>query len=304
MKLGIDPKVDYAFKKLFGSLQNKRLLIAFLKAVLREEIVDVEILNPFTEKDFVDDKLSILDIKARLSDGRLINIEMQMVVTAIYPNRALYYWAKTYHQQLSEGEEYAELRSTVSIHVLNEVVFPTIPKYHSQYRLREVDHPSVEFSKHIQFHAIELPKFEVAAENLATPLEQWCYLLKHGKELDPVALPPTLKAAEIEKAMEVLEIMTHNDRERFILEAQERAIRDARTNKKVFFQEGKEAGLQEGVLQERLDAIEMMLDMKFGPDGSGLMSAVRGINDLARLRELQQLLRTPISLQEFRDRLA
>ena len=69
MILGIDPKVDYVFKKLFGSEANKPLLIALLNAILRaflaEPIVDVEILNPFNDKDLLDDKLSILDIKAR-----------------------------------------------------------------------------------------------------------------------------------------------------------------------------------------------------------------------------------------------
>lgn len=320
MKLGIDPKLDYAFKKLFGSLQNKRLLIALLRAILQQEISDVELLNPFTEKDFIDDKLSILDIKARLADGRLVNIEMQMVVTATYPSRALFYWAKTYHQQLSEGEDYSELRTTISINILNEVVFPTLPKYHSEYRLRERDYPEIEFCGHLQVHVIELPKFEIDVNSISSPLERWCYFLKHGKELEPGELPARLKSSEIERAVEVLEIMTQNDRERLILEAQERAVRDALTNKKVFFQEGREIGLQqgrdvglkegkeiglrEGTRQERIDAIEMMLEMKFGAEGTPLMESIRQIQDLSQLREIQQLLRTSISLTELRERLA
>ena len=96
MILGIDPKVDYAFKKLFGSEANKPLLIALLNAVLRaylvEPIVDVEILNPFNDKDLLDDKLSILDIKARDRNGRLYNIEMEMAAAKAYPKRILFYW--------------------------------------------------------------------------------------------------------------------------------------------------------------------------------------------------------------------
>ena len=59
MPLGIDPTVDYAFKRLFADPANKDLLIHLLNAVLDPSppIVDVEILNPFNEKDYADDKL-------------------------------------------------------------------------------------------------------------------------------------------------------------------------------------------------------------------------------------------------------
>ena len=69
MKPGIDPKVDFAFKWLFGKIANVALLIDLLNAVLKptleHRIVALEILNPFNEKDALDDRLSILDIKAR-----------------------------------------------------------------------------------------------------------------------------------------------------------------------------------------------------------------------------------------------
>ena len=95
MILGIDPKVDYAFKKLFGSEANKLLLLALLNAVLRAFIAapidDLDILNPFNDKDILDDKLSILDIKARDRNGHLYNIEMEMAAAKAYPKRILYY---------------------------------------------------------------------------------------------------------------------------------------------------------------------------------------------------------------------
>jgi predicted transposase/invertase (TIGR01784 family) len=66
MIIGIKPTNDFAFKKTFGTEANKLSLISLLNAVLCLEppIVDVTIANPFNLQDFVDDKLSILDIKA------------------------------------------------------------------------------------------------------------------------------------------------------------------------------------------------------------------------------------------------
>ena len=70
----IDPKVDYAFKHVFGREENTPLLIHLLHAVLQppsqQQITALELLNPFNDKDALDDKLSILDIKARDASGR------------------------------------------------------------------------------------------------------------------------------------------------------------------------------------------------------------------------------------------
>lgn len=120
---GIDPKIDYAFKRLFGADRNRALLIDLVNAVLRlppgERIVELEILNPFNDKEALDDKLSVVDIKARDEKGRLFNIEMQMLAVAFWRERILYYWSRLYSQQLHEGENYGKLRPTVSICFLN-----------------------------------------------------------------------------------------------------------------------------------------------------------------------------------------
>jgi predicted transposase/invertase (TIGR01784 family) len=104
----IDPKVDYAFKKIFGSEANTPVLIDLLNAVLQpspdRQIVDLQIQNPFNEKETADDKLSFVDIKARDQNGRIYNVEMQMCATPAYPGRVLYYWAKIYNHPLQRWD--------------------------------------------------------------------------------------------------------------------------------------------------------------------------------------------------------
>ncbi len=62
MKHRIDPKVDCVFKALLGSEENRNLLIHFLNAILAGElsspITTVELLNPYSDREFLDDKLS------------------------------------------------------------------------------------------------------------------------------------------------------------------------------------------------------------------------------------------------------
>jgi hypothetical protein len=83
---GIDPKIDIAFKKVFGSEPWRDLTASLINAVLepppQRRLVDVELLNPYSEKMTLDDKVSILDIKARDDQGRLYNLEMQMTGSA------------------------------------------------------------------------------------------------------------------------------------------------------------------------------------------------------------------------------
>ena len=69
------------------------MLDAVLQLPAGQRIVHLDILNPFNDKEALDDKLSILDIKARDQLGRHYNVEMQMVSSRLYPQRVLYYWA-------------------------------------------------------------------------------------------------------------------------------------------------------------------------------------------------------------------
>src|SRR5208283_4937151 len=127
MILGVDPKVDYAFKHVFGREATRPILIDVLESVLNpvpgHHILDIELLNPFNPKEALDDKLSILDIKARDQTGRQFNIEMQMLAFPYYEKRILYYACKLHQQQLHEGEDYVELEPTISISFLNHVLF-------------------------------------------------------------------------------------------------------------------------------------------------------------------------------------
>jgi predicted transposase/invertase (TIGR01784 family) len=50
----INPRVDFAFKKLFGSEENKDLLISLINAVVSEkdQVADVMLRNPYSLADY------------------------------------------------------------------------------------------------------------------------------------------------------------------------------------------------------------------------------------------------------------
>jgi predicted transposase/invertase (TIGR01784 family) len=255
---GIDPKIDYAFKRLFGSEPNQLLLIDLLNAVLQPppagRVVGLEILNPFNDKESLDDKLSIVDIKARDQSGRQFNVEMQLLAYPDFRQRVLYYWARLHQQQLHEGEAYAQLRPTISICFVNHIVFKQVPAYHLRFSLQEPVHQVV-FTEDLALHMLELPKFARSADELATPLDAWLYFLRYAEGLDTVALPPALRVPEIKRAMEVLTMLTQSDLERERYEARVKLERDRISNllsaRKEGLQEGRAEGRAEGLKEGR-----------------------------------------------------
>jgi predicted transposase/invertase (TIGR01784 family) len=259
MVLGIDPKVDYAFKWLFGKEQNASILIHLLHAVLNpapeEQIVEIQILNPFNDKLALDERLSVLDIKVRDHLGRQFNVEMQTSTRANLSERILYYWGKLYTEQLQVGEDYRLLKPTISICFVDGILFPAVPEHHLSFRLIDALR-GVSLTHHLGIHFLELPKFRRTPEELATPLDAWLYFLKNGESLSPESLTGSLGTPEIRRAMEALAMLTQIDMEKEIYEGRLKARRDELmrlTDMKEWEEALKE---REGAIEEREGAIE------------------------------------------------
>jgi hypothetical protein len=91
-------------------------------------------------------------------------------------------------------------------------------------------------------HFIELPKFSLGPEELTTPLQVWCYFLRHGEELDTTALPKTLDIPPVRRALEVLTIMSQNELEREIYEGRIKARRDRASERRGALDQGEWIG--------------------------------------------------------------
>lgn len=158
----LDPRNDFLFKRIFGSDENRDVLLTFLNHTFAEadrpQLTEIILLNPYTDKDAPRDKQSILDIRARTSEGELINVEMQLFNKYDTDKRTLFYWSKQYAGQLQEGQSYKLLRKCVTINILNYSFLPN-DQYHNVYHLRE-DRTGISLSDDIELHFLELPKLD------------------------------------------------------------------------------------------------------------------------------------------------
>jgi len=224
----IDPKIDCVFKALLGSESNRALLIHFLNAILGRDlaapITSVDILNPYNEREFLDDKLSVVDVKARDARECLYQIEIQLLNNRDLPARILYTWADLYSSQLHSGEDYRQLRPTYAIWLLGEDVLAETTDYAHDFRLRDsggrclVDHGGV--------WLLELNKFQ--AEQVQSEQERWLKFFKDGESLDSRSLPPWMQTAEMEQAMSTLKTFSEKERAYHAYQARQNYLREQR----------------------------------------------------------------------------
>ena len=219
----ISPRVDLAFKKIFGVEENKDLLISLINSIVgaEDQVSEITLLNPYNPKNFKTDKLSILDIKATNQDGKRFNIEIQISDEADYDKRALYYWAKIYTEQLKVAEDYSKLSKAIGIHILNFTSIPEVKKYHNVFHITEKETGLLYF-KDLELHTIELKKFsDNSDEELAdivlkvkNALDMWLAFLTRNDLLIADNLPKELNDPYLKKAINVLSVMNFTPEER------------------------------------------------------------------------------------------
>lgn len=269
MLIGIEPTVDYAFKRVFGRTENVDILISLLNAVLGrpagQRIASLEILNPFLAQERLDDKEAVLDVKARDESGRLFNVEMQIRPHHALRERMLYYWARVYSSQLVQGEDYTNLTPTISVLFLDDVLFPGVAGAHHRFRL-QTDTKDVVFSDQIEFHVLELRKFVKPLPDLGDDLEKWLFFLRYAADLDMDRWPTQLADSPWIRAGKELVMLSQTEIERELYEARRKGHLDYLTDMRVERRIGQQIGQQIGRRDGRIQLLQKLLRIPVSSD--------------------------------------
>ena len=268
-----NPQVDFVFKRIFGTEENQDILVSFLNAVFEDSgqplVSQVEVLNPFLEKDALTDKMSVLDIKARTETGTLINIEIQLRDAHDMAHRSLYYWAKLFEEQLQQGQYYHTLHKTVTINVLSFAMIPGLA-FHTTFHLRE-DHSDYLLTDLAEMHFIELPKLRDQKVGLERRLVRWMLFLTATTpdRLEALAMSdPVLK-----KAVNTLEFLSQDARERALYEDRRKALLDWNSSIRSAKEEGREEGERHRALATARNLVSMGLSVQQIAQATGLSPA-------------------------------
>ena len=201
----INPKIDYAFKRIFGSDQSQEILISFLNAIIYngESIIkSITIINPYTPGKIITLKETYLDIKAVLEDRSVVIIEMQIATTIAFDKRVAYNLSKTYANQLERGERYHLLNPVIAVTITDFVMFKDTEKVVTKFVFKEEDESFEYKSNLLRLIFVELPKFQKTLAELQTLIDKWIYFLKETSHLETI--PEILgEVPEIERALNI-----------------------------------------------------------------------------------------------------
>lgn len=249
----LSPINDFVFQKMFGTPENKDLLIALLNAILQlptgKLLKDLTVLSGARlDKDSFEDKTGILDVRAETANGTIINIEIQLANQYNMEKRTLFYWSKLFTEQLKKGHDYAELKKTITINILDFEYLKT-NQYHNIYHLREDNNGHI-LTDVLEIHFIELTKFFREIPNMEDMLHRWLIFLSNPNEevLDMLEA----KDSVIGRATKVLNLLSSDPDTVRLSELREKAIWDevSRTN----------GARAEGKQEEKFDIAHKMLE--------------------------------------------
>jgi len=306
--LGISLLIDFAFKLAFGNDKHVGPLVSLLNAILLPEfpIVEVTILNPFNLEEYQDDKLSILDIKARDARGAVYNIEMQLSSTEALPQRMTFYGCTLYSQQLGRGDSYVELSPVYVICLLDDIHWKETSSRHHRFRLHD-SQTGLTLEETLEIHFLELPKYnEREVElNQATEVQRWVYLLRHAKDYETERLRELFPEPEYQLVIDTLEEINMRTDYKDIYEAREKARLDEiwritaaerrgmakgrEEGRQEGREEGREEGRQEGKLAGRVQTYQEMLMESVSSDEELQLLTAEELSSM--LLELQRRLR-------------
>ena len=284
IKKELSPKNDVIFRRLFGRSKNKGILKDFLEAVLAIRINDV-ILEKETElmPERINDKLGILDVRAELDDGTMIDIEMQNINQGNIEKRVTYYLNQLYINDFNKGKTYKELNKAIVIGILNFNYFHDIKEYHTIWKMTEQVKKEKTLNEQ-EIHFIELPKFLKGKINMDKKLDQWLAFIDYSrKELVKMAEEKNNMVREASEEYEYLtgdeavqrlaflkrkwELDYNSGMEYAKEEGTRIGIKEGREKgMKEGMKEGREKGIKEGKKEKQIEIAKNMKKMKIEID--------------------------------------
>ena len=264
---------DYVFKRTFTKEGSNGLLQDFLEAVLEEKITKVEVRNNEIPKELMEEKASILDIRAEVNGNYIVDIEMQVGNKYNLKKRSTVYMCKNIATQIQKTEDYKNLKKSIVIILLDGELYKRDSYHHVAHmkfeKIKEREYVDMGYKKEeeivteeLEMHFIEIPKFIKKNPGVEGKLEQWLWLISGKEEKIKMAEE---KNEKIKKAADLVVTMSMDPKERELYEARlmakfnyDSGMYEAREDG---IETGKKVGIKTGKKQEKLEIAKKLKSM-------------------------------------------
>ena len=287
-------------KVLVNSL--KYVLQDLLECILDippETIAGLELLDKEFQKDSINDKTGVLDVKLSLKNNTIIDIEIQNRWNSEFVQRTIFYWAKMYTENLKTGEVYTKLPKCITINIVGEG-FNLNSLIHSEYNVVE-KHINDRLSDELEIHFLNLAKVKEQQENFEQDekkkkLYKWLKFI----ETDNSEVREMLaeNSEMMKKANAAISVMEMSPKEKWLYENRMKYEHDKASWKHVGYkegiedgilqgeikgrQEGLQQGFSDGAYQTKLETAKNLLEMGFSTD-SIIKATGLNLNEIEKL---------------------
>jgi predicted transposase/invertase (TIGR01784 family) len=181
----LDPTVDLVFKKLFGDKSHKDVTIDFLNNILgrtKGNLIDhIELNDPFNRKENREDRLSIVDVRCTDQAGKTYIVEMQATAEPDFRQRCEHYVACELSSQLNEKMPYGAVTPVIMVAILGFPLFKKHERHLTHHAITDL-YDGVVYLNNMEFHFIELPKFNKTEDQLTNDVDRWIFFFGHAAE--------------------------------------------------------------------------------------------------------------------------
>ena len=279
-------KNDIIFKAFFSRKGNEIFLIDFLEALLNIKIKEIKIKEEVNiEQLAAEEKGGRLDLQAKLNDGVIVNIELQMRNYFNIEERTTLYSSKVISRETERGSSYNDISKVIMINILGYNLLE-FDEYISDTVIVLNKHRDYEMLKGIKWYFIELPKFRKQNPDLNKKINQWLVFLDDSDQ-------EAVKMAErknntLKKARKEIDYLTGDDAVRRLADLREKWEMDYVTGiecaEKKGISIGREEGRKQGEKENKIKIAKKLLEM--GMEITKI-SEVTGLSD-EEIRKLKE----------------
>lgn len=236
-------KNDIIFKAFFSRKGNEIFLIDFLESLLNIKIEKIKIKEEVNlEQLSVEEKGGRLDLQAKLNDGVIVNIELQMKNYFNIEERTTIYSSKVISRETERGSDYNDINKVIMINILGYNLLE-FEEYISETVIVLDKHREYEMLKGMKWYFIELPKFRKQNPNMNEKIDQWLSFIDDSNK-------EAVKMAEnkndvLKKARKELDYLTGDAAVRRMAELREKWEMDNVSIRKSAEKRGIEIGIKE-----------------------------------------------------------
>ncbi len=211
----INPFTDFGFKRIFGTEENKDVLLDFLNAVLQHleiQIVELNYKNTEIQGINEEDRKIIFDLYCTNEKGETFIIELQIGRQKYFQKRLVFYSSRLIQNQGVKQKDWDyNFNGVYTVALLNFEFPDNDEQIVSTFRILNQENykPLI---KDYGFITIQLRNFNKTEEELETTLDEWIFCLKNMQSFDKI--PARLQKFIFVKVFKLSEYIALSESER------------------------------------------------------------------------------------------